>query len=356
MNAISDVMGEAFTITVEEPGKLGRAPIEVRPLGTHEVRIKTLYSGISAGTEMTAYLGSNPYLKKRWNPETRLFEEGAASLSYPMPAIGYEEVGEIVEVGGEVTQVTVGQFIWGAWGHTSMHVADEAWAAPRVLDDRVTDLKTGIFSQMGGIALNAVIDADIHVGEYVAVFGQGVPGLMVTQLARANGAEVIAIDRLPARLEAARASGATHTINSAEVDAATAVQAITGGRGADVTIEITGNTHALNDAIRSTAANSRVVVSGFMQGEAAGLFLGEEFHHNRIQLICSQIGGVNASLDHRWDRMRLDTTAMKLQAEGRVDFGKLISHTFRASDAQAAFDLLTQTPNDALQVVLDFTE
>ena len=356
MNAISDVTGEAFTITVEEPGKLGTAAIEVRPLGTHEVRIKTLYSGISAGTELTAYLGSNPYLKKRWNPETRFFEEGSASMTYPMPAIGYEEVGEVIEVGVGVTLVTVGQIVWGAWGHRSMYVAKEAWVAPRILDERVQDLRTGIFSQIGGIALNAVIDADIHLGEYVAVFGQGVPGLMVTQMARANGAEVIAIDRLPARLDAARASGATHTINSSDVDAAIAVQAITGGRGADVTIEITGNTHALNDAIRSTAANSRVVVSGFMQGEASGLFLGEEFHHNRIQLICSQIGGVSTSIDHRWDRMRLDTTAMRLQAEGRIDFGKLISHTFKVSDAQSAFDLLTVTPNDALQVVLDFTE
>jgi 2-desacetyl-2-hydroxyethyl bacteriochlorophyllide A dehydrogenase len=357
MNKQSKVAHTEFTLTVEEPGKIGRAPLEVNPLNANEVRIQTLYSGISAGTEMTAYLGSNPYLKKRWNPDTRLFEVGeGSSMSYPMPAIGYEEIGEVSEVGSGVTEIRVGQKIWGAWGHQSMHVADEAWAAARILDERVEDIKTGIFSQMGGIALNAVVDADIHVGEYVAVFGQGVPGLMVTQLARANGAEVIAIDRLPARLDAARESGAAHTINSAEVDAAAAIQAITGGRGADVTIEITGNYHALHDAIRSTAFNSKVVVAGFMQGDGHGLFLGEEFHHNRIQLVCSQIGGLNSSLDHRWDRMRLDSTAMKLQAEGRVDFGKLVSHTFKISEAQEAFDLLTNNPNDALQVVLDFSE
>lgn len=353
----TEITGAEFTLTVDEPGRIGTASLEINPLNANEVRIKTLYSGISAGTEMTAYLGSNPYLKKRWNPDTRLFETGdSSSLSYPMNAIGYEEVGEICEVGTGVTEVRVGQKVWGAWGHQSMHVADEAWVAARILDERVEDIKTGIFSQMGGIALNAVIDADIHVGEYVAVFGQGVPGLMVTQLARANGAEVIAIDRLPARLDAARENGAAHTINSADVDAAAAVQAITGGRGADVTIEITGNYHALHDAIRATAFNSRVVVAGFMQGDGHGLFMGEEFHHNRIQLICSQIGGLNSSLDHRWDRMRLDSTAMRLQAEGRVDFGKLISHTFKVSEAQEAFNLLTDAPNDALQVVLDFTE
>src|SRR3712207_9256075 len=52
----------------------------------------------------------------------------------------------------------------------------------------------GLFSRIGAISLNAVLDADIHVGEYVAVFGQGVPGLISSQLAGLNGATVIAVD------------------------------------------------------------------------------------------------------------------------------------------------------------------
>jgi threonine dehydrogenase-like Zn-dependent dehydrogenase len=131
---------------------------------------------------------------------------------------------------------------------------------------------------------------------------------------------------------------------------------LTGGRGADVSIEITGSYHALHDAIRSTAYNSRVVVSGFFQGDGKGLRLGEEFHHNRIELVCSQIGGVSPSLDHRWSRMRLDQTIMKLLGQGTVDFRKLVSHTSKASEAQKAFNILRHTPNDALQIVLDFTE
>ena len=43
------------------------------PLGPHELRLRTLYSGISAGTEMTAYRGSNPYLSKQWDAKNRLF-------------------------------------------------------------------------------------------------------------------------------------------------------------------------------------------------------------------------------------------------------------------------------------------
>jgi 2-desacetyl-2-hydroxyethyl bacteriochlorophyllide A dehydrogenase len=345
----------AYTLTVEEPMRIGFAPLPDQPLGPNDVRIETLYSGISAGTEMTAFMGSNPYLEKHWNPDKKLFENGTSSWSYPMPAIGYEEVGRIVEAGKNVKGIDEGQLIWGFWGHKSHHVANANWARERFMPKSLDPL-CGIYSQIGGIALNAVLDSNVHLGEQVAVFGQGVPGLMVTQLLKVSGAEVIAVDRLAKRLDAAKASGADHLIDGSQQDPAETIRKLTGGRGADVCIEITGSYHALHDAIRSVAYNSRVVVSGFFQGDGKGLRLGEEFHHNRVDLVCSQIGGVNPSIDHRWNRLRLDQTVMNLLAQGKIDFKKLISHTFKARDAQKAFDILRHTPNDALQIVLDFTE
>ena len=347
------VAATGYVLTVEAPGRIGFSSYDERPLAPNEVRIATLYSGISAGTEMTAFLGSNPYLHKRWNPERRLFDDAETSWEFPMPTIGYEEVGEIVEVGIDVSGLVPGQLVWGAWGHKSSHIASDPWATARLLPESLHPV-CGIFAQIGAIALNAVVDANIHLGEFVAIFGQGVPGLMVTQLVKASGAEVIAVDWLASRLEAAKASGADHVINSAEADPAETIKALTCGRGADVSIEIAGAYGALHDAIRSTAFNSRVIVSGFFQGEGKGLRLGEEFHHNRVELVCSQIGGVSRATDHRWDRLRLDQTTMKLLAQGKVDFRKLISHTFAAHDAQQAYDLLRDVPNEVLQVVLDF--
>jgi 2-desacetyl-2-hydroxyethyl bacteriochlorophyllide A dehydrogenase len=348
-------MPEAFTVTIEKVGKTGRRPLEPTPLGPRDVRITTLYSGISAGTEMTAFRGTNPYLTKKWNTDTRLFESGSTTMVYPMAAFSYEEVGRISEVGSEVSKLKQGQIVWGTWGHKSEHVASEDWAVERLLPEG-TDPRLGIFSQIGAIALNAVLDAEIRIGEFVAVFGQGVPGLMVTQLVRASGGTVIAVDQHEPRLEEAKASGASFTINSAEEpEVAQRIKQITRNRGADVSIEISGTYSALNEAIRSTAYNSRVVVSGFFQGEGLGLALGEEFHHNRIELVCSQIGGVAPGLDHRWDRLRLDQTLMHLVAEGKVDFGRLISHVIPIERAQDAFDLLNEHPEKALQVVLDFT-
>jgi threonine dehydrogenase-like Zn-dependent dehydrogenase len=193
------------------------------------------------------------------------------------------------------------------------------------------------------------------VGEYVAVFGQGVPGLIAGQLARLNGGTVIAVDGMPKRLELATRLGAHHAVDVNLQNAGEAIKSLTDGRGADVSIEFTGSYHALHEAIRGTAYNSRVVTCGFFQREGIGLFLGEEFHHNRIEVICSQISGVNPRLDHRWNLQRLEQTVMRLAAEGRIDLVSLITHRYAAERAPEAFQLLATSPHEAIQVVLDYT-
>ena len=242
----------------------------------------------------------------------------------------------------------------GHGGHKSTHTAEEEWAATRVLDPTL-DARCGIFSHAGAIALNVVLDADIHVGEYVAIFGQGVMGLIALQLARLNGDTIMAVDGFAPRLAYAREFGAEYVINFHEQDPAEVIKAITKNRGADVSIEITGAYSALQTAIRATAYNSQVIVASFFQGPGTALSLGEEFHHNRIQIISSQISGTAPHLSHRWNRLRLNQTVMQLQAEGKLNLTRLISHTFPASQAAEAFELLDKGSGEVMQVVLDFS-
>lgn len=342
-----------YQVALVAPKQIELREYEDAPLESQQVRIRTLYSGISAGTELTQYRGTNPYLAKEWDGERRLFVEGAPTLTYPMLTWGYEEVGEVVQVGSGVTRVQVGDRVWGTWGHKSTHVGEEDWAAARVLEPSL-EPQCGIFSHAGAIALNVVLDANIHVGEYVAVFGQGVMGLIVTQLARLNGGTVIAVDALAERLELARELGAEYLVNVREQDAAEIIKALTINRGADVSIEITGAYSALQAAVRATAYNSNVIVAGFFQGDAKEVYLGEEFHHNRIQIISSQISGSAPRLAHRWDRLRLNQTIMQLQAQGKLNLTRLISHTFKAQEAGEAFRLLDANVGGVLQVVLEF--
>jgi threonine dehydrogenase-like Zn-dependent dehydrogenase len=340
-------------VTFEGPREVGIREYEERSLQPNEVRLRTLYSGISAGTELTAYRGSNPYLSKRWDEDRRLFVEGGVSLQHPIEGWGYEEVGEVAEIGPEVTEVRIGDVVWGTWGHKSTTVVKEDWAAQRRLPPDV-DPMVGIFSRIGAISLNAVLDADVHVGEYVAVFGQGVPGLISGQLARLNGGTVIAVDGIPKRLELAESLGAAHVVDFTKGSPAEEIKALTENRGADVCIEISGSYRALHEAIRSIAYNSKVVSSGFYQGEGIGLSLGEEFHHNRVNVVSSQIFGVSLALDHRWTVERLERTVMGLAAEQKIGLKQLVTHVFALEEAEEAFRLLDEEPAEAVQVVLEF--
>lgn len=328
---------------------------ELAPLGPDEVRVRTLYSGISAGTELTTYRGSNPYLTKKWEPSVRLFVDGSTTLAYPVDGVGYEEVGEVVEVGPQTHGAQVGDRTWGTWGHRAYTVQKAERARQRVLDP-AADVRIGIFSQIGAIALNVLLDADIHVGETVAVFGLGVPGQIVAQLARLNGARVIGVDNLAGRRALALELGADEVLDATKGQVAERIHELTEGRGADVCLEVTGSSRALHEAIRSVAYSSRVCAAGFMQGDGVGLRLGEEFHHNRVQLVCSQISGVAPALQHRWDTYRLARTAMDLAVAGRLRLTELISHTVPLADAAVAFTLLDEHPEQALQVVLSFDE
>lgn len=319
-----------------------------------QVRVATWYSGISAGTELTAYRGSNPYLTKAWDPQRRLFVEGEPSFTYPVSGWGYQEVGEVVHVAADVDGPNVGDVVHGIWGHRSEAVVAASAVRGNVVPDGVVPLH-GVFARLGAIALNSVLGADIHVGESVVVFGQGVIGLLATRLAVLNGGEVTAVDALAPRLGLARELGAvTALVSGVRGGVAAAVREGTGGVGADVAIELSGSYLALHEAIRSVCAGGRVVAAGFYQGEGAGLRLGEEFHHNRVEVVASQIGGAPRGLAGRWDHERLLRVFMAQVAASRIGVARLVSHVVDVADAAAAYQLLDERPQDALQVVLRF--
>ncbi|HET9909881.1 MAG TPA: zinc-binding dehydrogenase [Anaerolineales bacterium] len=337
------------------PRTVGFESYDDRPLEPHEVRLRTLYSGISAGTELTAYRGSNPYLHKQWDPTRKLFIPGEqTTLTYPVSGWGYEEVGEVIELGEDVQDVSIGNIVFGVWGHRTHHIVEESYARDR-LQSTSLDPILGIFSQVGAISLNGVHDARLRIGETVAVFGLGVLGQIVGQLSRKSGAKVIGIDRLEKRLEIAlKNEAADIVLNARDHAVAEHIRSITENRGADVAIEVTGSTLALHQAIRSVAYSSRVVAMGFFQGESAGLFLGEEFHHNRVNIVGSQISGTDPELTYRWNRLRLIQTFMHLQVEGLINLKPVVSHVIPFENAGEAFRILDEEPENALQVVLDF--
>jgi 2-desacetyl-2-hydroxyethyl bacteriochlorophyllide A dehydrogenase len=334
------------------PGKVRLVPMEIPEPGEGEVLVSTLYSGISAGTELTAFTGTNPYLHRQWDAQRRLFVDGQPTFPYPLRGWGYEEVGRVTAVGPGVDTDLIGQAVWGIWGHCSAGVMPEATARQQRLGDGVPQV-CGVFARPGAVALNALLDADPRLGEILVIFGQGVIGLLLTALAAAAGAQVVAVDPIQGRLKLAERFGAAVVISD-PTDAAEQVRDMTGNRGAPVAVDVSGNAAALHEAIRTVGLNGTVVAAGFYQGSLGAVRLGEEFHHNRVRLVSSQIGAVDPALSGRWDREQLHRDVMARISDGRLDPTPLVSHRIPAQECQAAYDLLTSGDPRVLQVVLKF--
>lgn len=326
-----------------------------------QVRVRTIASGISAGTELTAYRGTNPYLTSTWDPEVRVFRDAQDTppQGYPLDGWGYSEVGTVVEVATDPARdpapddVEVGDVVWGIWGHRSEAVLSQDTLRGHRLPDHLDPL-AGCFVRVGAIALNAVLAADTGVGETVVVLGQGVIGLLATRIAVLSGATVIAVDGIEARLEQARQMGAHHTLRPDD-GLALAVRELTGTSGVDVAVELSGSYHGLQAATRVVGADGLVVASGFYQGGADVLRLGDEFHHNRVTIQASQIGGPPPRKAARWDQPRMNRTVVDLMASGRLDPLALVTHRFPLEDAARAYEMLDTDGASALQTVLEMS-
>ena len=127
------------------------------------------------------------------------------------------------------------------------------------------------------------------------------------------------------------------------------------GRGADVAIETSGSAAGLHDAVAAAGLGATVVTVGFYQGGATQLRLGEEWHHNRLDMV-SSMGAWGAP--HRshpaWDRPRVMRTVVDLFAAGRLRVDALPIRRFPFEQAVEAYAWLDEHPNDAVKVALTY--
>ena len=244
-----------------------------------DVVIEAVASGISAGTEMNVYRGLAPQWRKRQDPTTRLFMESKEpDWTYPS-RYGYASVGRILEVGAEVQRLTPGDLVFSYTPHGSYAVVP---AEQVVALGDLPDPEQGVFFANLSTACNGVLDAHPPLGATVVVSGLGVIGQLVTRLVSRTGpSQLIAADMIENRRTLARSHGATHVIDPACEPLAETVRDLTGGRGADIIIEVSGAAPALNEAIRTVGYNGLVIAMSWYGGTFETLDLSGEFHHNR---------------------------------------------------------------------------
>jgi threonine dehydrogenase-like Zn-dependent dehydrogenase len=232
-------------------------------------------------------------------------------------------------------------------------IADEP-AAPWLRVPAEVEPERAALLQSATIALQAVHDAQIKVGDRVAVLGLGTFGLLAVQLARLNGAAwIAAVDPIAERRDLASRFGAAHTLDPEAGDVGRAVK-VASGEGVDVAIEFSGRYAALHEAMRSVRLAGTVVAAGFYLGAADDLRLGEEWHHNRLTLVGSMSGWGAPHRDARWDRRRLRATALELFADRRLDVDAFVTHRIPFERAADAYEFIDRRPGEALRVLLTY--
>jgi threonine dehydrogenase-like Zn-dependent dehydrogenase len=172
-------------LVVTAPRTLAYRPVEPQELGPTQVRLRTVASAISHGTELHLYRGTAPFASRSFDPDTRVFTDDADTTGYPMP-LGYELVGEVVERGPQVDEVAIGDLVHAAVPHADEAVVDLAHPDPlrypaQPLPDGMPP-ETGLFTALTCVALFATHDAAIKLGDRVVVSGLGVIGLLVAIL------------------------------------------------------------------------------------------------------------------------------------------------------------------------------
>ena len=360
------------SLGVECAGRMCFSSYEEGPLLAGHFRVDTLYTGLSAGTELTFFKGSNPYLNARWDEQLGLFRAGEPGMRFPINFLGYMEVGRVSE--SRTPAVAAGEVVAMAYGHKTGHTADamhEFFVPLPAGLDPVLGIYVG---QMGPICANGLLHAAADLvgqdvrdlgdgvrGRNVLVMGAGVVGLLTGLFARRHGAADVAVaDPTPERLGAARALGLT-TVDENEIDAWRFCKERwhhgPNDRGADVVFQCRGRAASLQTALRSLRPQGSVIDLAFYQGGAPELRLGEEFHHNGLTIRCAQIGRVPRGLAHTWSRMRLARETIELlQAYGPLVREHVVTDIVPFDDAPELIAALAARKRHVIQAVFQVGE
>ena len=343
---------------------------------SHHVLLKPFASLISSGTETASIhtegllrgVAENPsHIRKVWDamklagPVRTVSEVNAKLKEYAV--LGYAGAGIVVECHPTVKDIEVGQRV--AYGGEGTGHA-ETILAGRNLVARIPDNVTyeqACFTTLGSIALNSVRISEVGVGDVVAVIGLGLVGQLIAQLARIQGAVVIATDLRADRAELARTLGADHVITGSDVEQQ--VAAITEGRGADCVFVAAASTSSApcHLALKLCRDRGRIVVVGAVEMS----FPWNDMYLKEVKLFMARAYGPGSydpayekqGRDYpesyvRWTENRNMQEFLRLLAERRLNVDALVSHTFPLTEAEKAYQTIMAPGSTSLAVLLKY--
>jgi 2-desacetyl-2-hydroxyethyl bacteriochlorophyllide A dehydrogenase len=324
----------------------------VPPAGEGEIVVRSLVSLVSSGTEMNVYRGEAATAQEVNLPTT--------SGEFPFPIkFAYQVVGEVEQAGAR-SGYSVGDRVFVHHPHQERFRVATARSRP---DDLVEgaglvypvpsdlDPVRAAFGNLFSVAYNTLLDVPVRIGDVVAVSGLGVIGSLAAYLARLTAGRLILVDPIPERRErAASWIGADAVVRPA--DARSAIEELSGGRGADVYIEASGATPALQGAIDTTGQEGTIAVLSYYGRRQAQLRLSPEFHTRRQRIISCYVGVIGSGLQPRWDAARRMREAMERLRT--LDVDTLTSHRVPFDRAVEAYEMIDRRPEETLGVLIEY--
>jgi len=324
-------------IVFPEPKRVEVREVLLPELGPRDVLVRTLYSGISIGTETWTLL--NRY-------------KGTIDAFPFIP--GYQRSGVVEAAGAAVTRVRPGDRVFvracrlakendihpASWnGHVGASVCDESQVFPLPAGCDEKEAAFGIQIAVGclGVRMSRVSQGDI-----VVVVGQGLIGQMSAQAAKRRGAFVIAADLLSKRVELSARYSADLAIDASKEDLVRAVHRETAGAMADVVVEATGRASMFDACVDLVRREGTICMQGYYPD-----LIQIEGHHTHLKR-------VHVNFPCAWDDDDVRSILRGL-AKGTSAVRPLITHEYPVDEAPAAYAHILDHPGDVLGVLIDWT-
>jgi predicted dehydrogenase/threonine dehydrogenase-like Zn-dependent dehydrogenase len=344
----------------------------------NHVLVNPVYSLISSGTESASIhegilreVAENPsQLRKVWEglkamgPVATVAEVRAKFEEYA--TLGYAGAGIVVDRHPSVTDVAIGDRV--AYGGEGTGHGETILASQNLIVRVPNDVpfQNACFTTLGSIALNSIRISEVGVGDVVAVIGLGLVGQLVAQLARLQGARVIAIDLRSDRVNLTRKLGVEFALDGTS-PVAEEVAVITNGLGADCVIVAAAakSSAPCELALRICRDRGRIVVVGAVELS----FPWHDMYMKEIKLLMSRAYGPGSydpdyeerGHDYpigyvRWTERRNMQEFLRLVAEGQIDVQSLITHEYALEDAPQAYETVKDPTSQSLGVLLRYPQ
>jgi 2-desacetyl-2-hydroxyethyl bacteriochlorophyllide A dehydrogenase len=307
-----------------------------------QVVVRNRKSLISTGTESIC-------LGRKFAPGTHWSDW----LKYPFYP-GYLSAAEVVEVGSQVTTLRPGDRIASRGPHRQFFILEANRTLP--IPEGVSDEEACWFG-LASITQNGVRKAEHVMGDTVVVIGLGLLGQLVVQYVRAMGAsEVIAIDTAPQRLEMASAHGATQALQLGVEAARAQVEAITGGRLADVVYDVTGHAAVFSHALALARDSGTLLLLGDA-GNPSEQRLTSDVIARGVKIVGAHDRDRPFTSDSLfWTQKQMGHLFLSYVARGQMRVSDLITHRFSPREAPLAYRTLETERASAMGVLFDWDQ